>query len=224
MSNWEKLAKDNAEYYILTHEGIDYGSEQGQAYFYQSGEKFTQNTLQNVSDHLFTKNKCLEIGCGIGRLSFAHSKVFEEVYAVDISQTMLDKLKASALKKNVNNIKPFLSHESWDDPDKFDYVYSFIVFQHIKDFGIIESYIERISNCISPSGIIQIQFDTRKATLLYQIRNILPDLFLPKSQRKGIRRIRRKSEKLKSIFKKYNLKIIDELQPDSAQHTFILRR
>jgi len=223
MNKWEEFAQENAEYYILTHENIDFNKEEGQNYFFKSGEQDTKTMLLNVLPLLKNKKNALEIGCGIGRLAFAHARIFQEVYAVDVSETMLNKLNGLALKNSVVNVKTFLPSEEWDREDYFDYIYSFIVFQHIVEFPIIEEYIRRIAKAVSYNGIIQLHFDTRKASLLYKLRRFIPDMILPKSQREGIRRNRRSSEDLKKVFNKYGLQIINELYPDSPGHLFILK-
>jgi len=223
MNLWEKFAKKDAEYYILSYKNVDYNSEEGQQYFYRTGKELMDLFLVRAEGHLRAKKSALEIGCGIGRLTIPHSGVFEKISAVDISPTMLAKLKANALKRNITNIEGFLPDGSWDK-GSYDYVYSSIVFQHIADWNIIRNYINRISNCINDHGIIQIQFDTRPAGFLYRLRNMIPDFLLPKDQRKGIRRIRRTSKELRDLFMANNLGILEEFNPDDENHTFILKK
>ena len=58
--------------------------------------------------------------------------------------TMLTKLNKLATERSVYNIKTFLSDDAWDQPEIFNYAYSFIVFQHIESFRIIEDYIQKL--------------------------------------------------------------------------------
>ena len=104
------------------------------------------------------------------------------------------------------------------------YAYSFLVFQHIADFEIIDNYIKRIAGCLKENGIAQLQFDTRSKSLIYKIRNNLPDFLLPKNQRKGIRRIRRNPKMLRNAFHEYELQIEKEIKPGTATHTFVLKK
>lgn len=219
---WDDFAEQNAEYYILT-EDTDYLTEEGRKHFFKTGKEFTAETLDNVLQLLPSREKCLEIGCGIGRLTIPHSHIFKEVIAVDLSSVMLDKLNRNAIEFEKENIITFLPAEEWDTY-AFDYAYSFIVFQHIEELGTIQNYIARISSSLKPNGIAQLHFDTRPQNILYKFRNLLPDIFLPKVQRSGIRRIRRTQEVLKNLFKEHALKIVEELNPESEQHIFILQK
>jgi len=221
---WEKFAKENAEFYILTEKGIDYSLQEGRDFFFNSGKKFTKETVSRVEVYLNGYGRALEIGCGTGRLTFPHSKLFDEVYAVDISPTMLEKLAVVAKDNSIFNIKTCLPHENWDRQEYFDYAFSFIVFQHIKDLSIIENYIHRTATALKNNGIAQLQFDTRPVSFPYRLRNLIPDCLLPKTQRKGIRRIRRDPDILRELFKSSQLDIIDEIDDRTEFHTFLLRK
>lgn len=224
MNRWESYAKKNAEYYILTNDKVDYSTPEGQAYFFKTGEEFTRYSLDKVEKYLQARGRALEIGCGIGRLTFPHSYLFEEIHAVDISMTMLTKLNKLATERSVYNIKTFLSDDAWDQPEIFNYAYSFIVFQHIESFRIIEDYIQKIARSLKLSGIAQLQFDTRHQSLPYKIRNIIPEFLLPRTYRKGVRRIRRNPEVLRNLFMKFGLHIIKEENANTENHTFFLKK
>lgn len=221
---WEKFAEVNAEFYILTDMKVDYSTPYGQKLFYDSGRYFVEKSFSSVKKYLKNNDRAIEIGCGIGRLTFPHSEIFNEVFAVDISETMLRKLKNKAGDDSIDNIKTLMPHEKWDISEYFDYAYSFLVFQHIEDFSKIQHYSQRIARSLRVDGIAQLQFDTRNETLFYKIRNFLPDSFLPKTQHNGIKRIRRDPELLRSVFKENNLDIIREIAAETELHTFILRK
>jgi cyclopropane fatty-acyl-phospholipid synthase-like methyltransferase len=217
---WERFAKENPEFYISSIDGIDYSTKEGQDFFYDSGIEETERFLNRVRKYLNQYEKALEIGCGIGRMTLPHAKLFKEVYGVDISQTMLEKLNLMAKNRGISNIKTFTPDLYWDIPDCFDYIYSHAVFQHIPDFFIIESYIRRISNSLKKEGIAQLHFKTTPETLFHKIREYMPDFLLPKTQRRGIRCISRSPNLLKELFTKNNLKVIDELE----ETVFILQK
>jgi cyclopropane fatty-acyl-phospholipid synthase-like methyltransferase len=221
-NKWEEFAQQNAEYYILT-ENIDYKTEAGQNKFYESGYEFTKQNIKKVSQYLHERKRALEIGCGIGRLTLPHSKEFDELVAIDVSPTMLLKLNENAHRKGITNIKTFLPHKDWDKL-AYDYVYSYIVFQHIENFEIINDYIIRLSQSLKQGGIANLHFDTRKKDLAYIIKNILPDVILPKPYKRGIRRIRRNSNELIKIFNENNLHIIENINSNSSENIFILRK
>jgi hypothetical protein len=53
---------------------------------------------------------------------------------------------------------------------------------------------------------------------------MLPDRLLPRTQRRGIRRLRRSTKKLCALFEACGLGILDEFEPDSADHCFLLKK
>lgn len=220
---WENFANTDAEYYILTENPYPSNSKEGKEFFFTSGEEQTNKLLADIREKLDFSGTVCEIGCGVGRLLIPHARLFKNSVGVDISKTMLDKLMKNANEMNIGNITAYLSSEPWHT-NQFAYVYSFIVFQHISDFEIIEDYIMKVGNSLQENGIAKLHFDTRKRSLSYRIRNAIPDFLLPKPQKKGIRRIRRSPEKLKAVFTKANLKLVNETGQDSAHHIFILKK
>jgi len=173
---WEDFANNDAEYYILTDNPYPSNTKEGKAYFFKSGEDFSSKILSDVENKIDFNGTVCEIGCGVGRLLIPHAKLFNKGVGVDISQTMLDKLKDNAKDMNINNITTYLSSESWHS-NEFSYVYSFIVFQHIQDLEIIKDYILKIGNSLKKNGIAKLHFDTREKSLSYLIRNAYLILF-----------------------------------------------
>lgn len=220
---WEDFANADAEYYILTENPYPSNTKEGRAYFFKSGEELTENLLKDVKEYIDFKGAVCEIGCGVGRLLIPHARSFNKAVGVDISQTMLNKLMDNAKEFKVNNITPYLPSEQWYKDD-FSYVYSFIVFQHIANIEIIKDYIIKIAGSLQKNGIAKLHFDTRKQSFSYLLRNALPDFILPRTQRKGIRRIRRNPDDLKEIFNAANLKMLKESDPGTEDHVFILQK
>jgi cyclopropane fatty-acyl-phospholipid synthase-like methyltransferase len=224
MNIWEKLANENPEYYIWTHKGIDYSTKEGQAYFLASGQQEVEGQLQKVDKLLGARNCAIEIGCGLGRLTFPYSQIFQQVLAIDISPKMLTELNQRALAADISNVRTITPNEDWQIEEQADYVYSFYVFQHIDNWQVICEYVRKISKALKTGGVAQLHFDTRPEDPLYSLKLLLPDFLLPTTQKRGIRRIRRKANLLRQLFSESKLSIQQELQKDSASHLFILQK
>lgn len=103
------------------------------------------------------KRAALEIGCGVGRLMKAMSPHFNKVFGIDASPSMVE-----YAKKNLAGTKncwaricdgatiPFVD-------DGFDFVYSFLCFQHLHTLEIIQNYIAEAYRVLEPGGVVRIQ-------------------------------------------------------------------
>lgn len=221
---WEKFAREAPEYYIFTErQPAGLSAAERRRLFFASGESDVTESLARIQEERHGWGRAVEIGCGIGRLTLPLARRFAEVRAVDVAPTMLALLRGNAEMAKLSNISPFLPGDGWDEGPGLDYVYSFIVFQHIEDFSIIQNYVMRIGQALLPTGVAQLQFDTRPFGLTYRIRSRLPDFVLPRSQRGGIRRVRRHSTELVEVFNRAGLSIVEQYGVATAYHTFVLR-
>ncbi|HTA30996.1 MAG TPA: glycosyltransferase, partial [Candidatus Cybelea sp.] len=108
----------------------------------------------------------LEIGCGLGRMTKHLARHFGHVHAVDVSGEMIR--QAQARLKDLSNVS--LHETNGADlalfaNEKFDFVFSFIVFQHIPEHAVVLSYIREAHRVLRPGGVFkfQVQGCTAKA-------------------------------------------------------------
>lgn len=212
---WDQFAKDDPTFYISTK-----SRWREEDHFWRSGERTVAYIWERVYPRLPRYHLAVEIGVGIGRLAVPMAKKFRRLKVVDTSEVMLRKFKDVCAQFGVSNIESFWSTGPWD-AEPADFIYSALTFQHIEDIAAVEEYILRIAGCLN--GIAFLQFDTRPRTLAVRIRDRLPDWMMPKKTwRRGIRRIRRRSVDLRAMFARHHLRIIQELDPDSILHAFVV--
>ncbi|MHC4649519.1 MAG: class I SAM-dependent methyltransferase [Planctomycetota bacterium] len=221
-NRWEAFAREDAEFYILG--GSVAGDEEAAERFFQSGRDTATWMLEEIGDGLPGRDLALEIGCGVGRLLIPMAEHFSRVIGVDVAPTMLQKLAAHCARLEIDNAEPMLADDSWERGGEADFVYSWLVFQHVVDFGLIESTVQRLAGALKADGVALLQFDTRRPTAVYRLRNGLPDVFLPRPWRQGIRRIRRSPSQLAALFNAAGLQVVRELGPRTEEHVFILRK
>ena len=152
---WNARGKANYKYFI------SYSNSEEE--FIHSGKESLEKLILPIMDSI-THNrdpnelKVLEIGCGAGRVTFWMASVFGEVYGVDIAEDMIEKGKKYC--KNLKNVH--LSTNNGMDlsdfgNDFFDFVFSFIVFQHIPDKNIIINYIKEVERVLKHGSIFKFQ-------------------------------------------------------------------
>lgn len=156
--DWDARAREAPEFYIATAR-TGWSMDE----FFRSGEVNVENEILADADFLFGKLeyrrlRVLEIGCGSGRMTRALAAVFGEVDAVDISSEMI-----ALARRNLDSITNVRLHKNNGadlaglPPEHYDFAFSFIVFQHIPDRGIIESYVRDVYRCLKRGAVFKFQ-------------------------------------------------------------------
>jgi cyclopropane fatty-acyl-phospholipid synthase-like methyltransferase len=88
--------------------------------------------IRQYIDPDFKINKAIDFGCGVGRLVVPLAKLADEVTAVDVSDSMLEETEKNCKARSISNVMLVKSDDSLSSlKGKFNFVHSFIVFQHI---------------------------------------------------------------------------------------------
>jgi len=155
---WNELGSKNPRYYVLT----DYGEKITEEKFKEAGKKDYRDLIENdglLKERLspFKEKTVLEIGCGIGRITFFIANHFKSVTGIDISESMIHEAK-ERLSNTTNATLVATDGLQYPFPENtFDFVFSFIVFQHMPDRKTIQSNIQEIGRVLNPRGIAKIQ-------------------------------------------------------------------
>lgn len=99
----------------------------------------------------------LDFGCGVGRLTQALAEDFEDVIGVDIARSMVEKAREfnrhGPRVRYIVNTAPDLA--LFGD-DRFDFVYSSKVLQHIPP-AVVETYVREFFRVLRPGGVAVFQ-------------------------------------------------------------------
>src|SRR3984957_13727262 len=151
-ADWNDRAGEDANYYVA------FGRrEQEEEEFFATAAPVLK--LLEVELKRFPgREAALEIGCGPGRLMRPLSRHFKEIHGVDVSDGMIA-LARGRLRSTPN---AFPHHSSGCDlklfPDeKFDFVYSYAVFQHIPSVEVVFQYLQESRRVLKIGGILQCQ-------------------------------------------------------------------
>jgi SAM-dependent methyltransferase len=103
------------------------------------------------------RRRALDFGCGLGRLTRAFSRHFEETVGVDIAPSMV--AAAADLNQDRENVS-FVVNDRLDldtfDSGAFDLVYSNITLQHMKP-DLAAGYIRAFLRVVSDRGLVLFQ-------------------------------------------------------------------
>jgi SAM-dependent methyltransferase len=153
-ADWNKRAGEDAYYYVA------FGRrEQDEEEFFSTAADVLRVLVGDLK-RLEGTDAALEIGCGPGRLMRPLARHFAEIHGVDVSDEMI-RLARDRLR-GTPNAHPH--HSSGADlalfPDeKFDFVYSFAVFQHIPSREVVFNYLREARRVLKTGGILRCQMN-----------------------------------------------------------------
>jgi len=150
---YEKFGSEDPFYAVLTNdeykrENLDIEK------FYRTGEELIDRQLQDIAAAglRVDRRRALDFGCGVGRLTNALGRHFEEVIGVDISSTMIENAKKHRRSENCQFVVNKRQDLSMFEDDQFSFVYSDITIQHIPA-PASENYIRDFLRVLSPGGL-----------------------------------------------------------------------
>ncbi|MGD1701850.1 glycosyltransferase, partial [Dapis sp. BLCC M229] len=156
---WNVNSLDEAMFVrVLAYEGIDKLSSTEKK---QAWEKSIENWMPKIMGGIPAKQewKVLEIGCGVGRLIKPLREKFAQVDGVDISEKMIQFAgQYLADGKQNGEVSVNNGYDLQKLPDQsYDFVYSTIVFQHIRSISIVKSYFRETFRVLKPGGYFRLQ-------------------------------------------------------------------
>ena len=157
--DWNRRAAEDANYYVA------FGRrEQDDEEFFTTAADVVRGLIAELK-RLGRREAALEIGCGPGRLMRPMARHFGEIHGVDVSDEMV-RLARERLR-DVPNAHPQVTPSS--DlamfPDaKFDFVYSYAVFQHIPSREVVFGYLREACRVLKPGGVLRCQLNGLPAT------------------------------------------------------------
>lgn len=216
-AKWQRFAREDAMYYI--HCGRD---DWDRASFFADGRSSVDALMRWVGPDVVDRDRMLEIGCGLGRLSAAFGGYFRQVDAVDISAEMVATARTLDPPANLEfHVGSGQDLERFPD-HTFDFVASLSVFQHIPDEAVIGHYLVEIARVLKPGGSAVLHLDTRPGNRLRQAIYALPDAMLPRTSRRYMRRYPRDAARVRELARNAGLAIVRERAPDTDGHQLLL--
>ncbi|MCM8782281.1 MAG: class I SAM-dependent methyltransferase [Candidatus Omnitrophica bacterium] len=170
--NWDEFGKTDPLWAVLT-----FPDKKGKKWdindFYETGVKEIEDVIRHVESHgiHIPRRKALDFGCGVGRLTQALAKYFDEVYGVDIAPSMIE--LANKYNRYGERCK-YLLNDTADlkifPDDFFDFIYTNITLQHMAP-RYSKKYIKEFLRVLAQRGLLIFQLPSHKTSqnIIYYI-------------------------------------------------------
>ena len=148
--DWDRRADENAFHYI--HSKTSQWTEED---FFQTAQEALKETQPLLPENVQFKGRILDVGCGVGRMSFEFAKTATQVIGVDISEGMIRKAKVYARKFNIKNVEFHVTDGlgyTMVENSSTDLIYCVRVMQHVPSLNVIQSNLQECSRVLKPGG------------------------------------------------------------------------
>ena len=156
---WDRISAENAFFGVLSRGGYENAEAVDIKQFWKTGREDV-DTFMKITDFDDSKSlRMLEIGCGLGRMTHHFGSLFGKVYAVDVSEDMLN--KARGYWGHLDNVEWILGNGESLEPitrESVDFVFSIWVLQHIPDSNTVLNYVRESARILKRDGTALLQF------------------------------------------------------------------
>jgi SAM-dependent methyltransferase len=179
--NWSMLGDEEPYWSVLALENFkkrNMGKDLES--FYATGQMDVSNLkLFYERNSILTSRplRCLEYGCGVGRVTRWLAEAFDEVVAYDISPKHLRIAREYLHRKEIKNVafKPVTSLEDLNHLETADLIYTVIVLQHNPP-PIIQWVLKSLLNALKKGGAALFQLPTFQANYQFRVCDYLKKL------------------------------------------------
>lgn len=163
---WKKWGRIDPYFGVLTDESYRAKrlTDAAKQEFFRSGEKHVEDVFATVRaciDPEFQPAVTVDFGCGAGRLLIPLGRRSKKVIGVDISESMLQEARKNCESQRVGNATFLDSIDDLASAAPFDFVHSFIVFQHMPRKAGMRA-LRQLLDGLSSRGVIALHFTVHR--------------------------------------------------------------
>lgn len=164
---WNDFAKTDPLWAILSLPGKRGGQWDINEFFAVGRKEIDEMMAFTTASGIdFRRKKALDFGCGVGRITQALARCFDECHGLDISPRMIE------MANTYNRYKERVTYHLNQDNDlhlfpdaSFDFIYTIITLQHMEPrFSL--NYIKEFLRVLRPSGILIFQLPSERVKQL----------------------------------------------------------
>jgi len=148
--DWDDLALVDPFWAVLAADGKRGGGWE-LSEFLSTGEADVEQILATATQlgRPSRRERVLDFGCGVGRLTRALARRFDEAVGVDVSERMLE----HARRLNADTPNVTFTNAEHPPAGRFDFVVANLVLQHLPSRALARVYIERLVEAARPDGL-----------------------------------------------------------------------
>jgi SAM-dependent methyltransferase len=175
---WEEFGKEDPHWSVLTHEDFRKDSiDKNRESFFASGAHIAsvvRNFCVRNGIDIGSFKLCLELGCGVGRITSHLAKVFPRVIGVDISANHLAVCRNELNTNGITNVtlNNVTNIAQLDALPTFDFFVSFIVLQHNPP-PVMKLILQKILGKLNPGGVAVFQVPVYKSNYSFRFVDYL---------------------------------------------------
>jgi SAM-dependent methyltransferase len=156
--DWDDLALVDPFWAVLAADGKRGGGWE-LSEFLSTGEADVEPILATAAQlgRPSHRERALDFGCGVGRLTRALARRFDEAVGVDVSERMLE----HARRLNADTPNVTFTNAEHPPVGGFDLVVANLVLQHLPNRAFARVYITRLIEAARPDGLVVFQLPTR---------------------------------------------------------------
>ena len=126
--------------------------------FFATGEADIEEMLATAAQlgRPTRHERALDFGCGVGRLTRALARRFDEAVGIDVSERMLE----HARRLNADTPNVTFTNAKSPPAGRFDLVVANLVLQHLPSRALARVYITRLVEAARPDGLVVFQLPT----------------------------------------------------------------
>lgn len=161
---WDELAEKDAEFFILTEKSKREG-RWGKKEFLETGREQWKRFKELLTHYglayiISKKNIALDMGCGVGRITFAMAEDFYKVIGIDVSEKMIQKAQEYQKYAGIKNVE-FKINNGVDlsvmKSSSVDFLLSYLTLQHCPRPIQVLNYIKEFARVLKSGGVCVFQ-------------------------------------------------------------------
>lgn len=162
-NEWKVLGTKDPYYGVCSTDEFNNSNlnENSRRAFFRSGAEYITSVttvINSTFGHDFHPQNAIDFGCGVGRLVIPLSSICNHVTGIDISAGMLAEAKKNLHERGIQNVSLVeSSKEITLQREQYDFIHSYIVFQHIPVQAGIHIF-QQLLDLLKPGGIGAVHF------------------------------------------------------------------